>query len=957
MTLDSRPRRPLPVPESIALPLRRVGLRRRRIAAARAAIRLALIVLLLVLPVALVLGSVRNPGTVSTLIVAGVTWFIIAAATILLLVPLLKRPVLSGIARDVERQMPQLHERLSSAIDLPIEDDSPFAASVALKRQLLQEAAAEAARLDPRRLMPARPLRPWLVVLAVGLSFCATLAALPMTRRAVAAGTYRLAFPWRESLPDALAEIAVVPGDATLDEDDSIDIIARAPAAALLVRHVENGPRQTLEMARADGAWRATLADVRESFRYQVTTGAGGSRWFTVAVRPRPALASLTLRYDYPAYTRLPARTVIGLDANIDAVVGTHVTLTARTSQPLDLNASFVTADGRVALQQPPDDDAYHATLTVAHDGTYAFHLTNTSGLPSRTAQPGKIIAHPDQVPSVVIQSPDPEVSVRPDDVVPLRFLAGDDFGISRLELLVESAGTPTSRAIPVSFDTADPRHVTGPDLQLAVRDLLPSGGAGAIRYRLRVTDNRDPDPQTALSVQRTLRVDPEQSVSYQGTIDQKLARGLDDVLKNTIRELERARPRLTQSKTRDGSEPLGEWQRKELRQAAIDLPDSRERLARAAEQAADSPLRPVARALSSVADGPLRAAAEQAARANLDPDEWRERNDAIVKAAAAIDEARALIQKLLDAGAVERTRGAAEAARDLAAAHDAQREAAERMRDGQPQPAAAARRRAAERLRQAIAQHPPLADESAARLARQLQDLIRKLATARAQPAVATSRAVELARDAEVLARTARQASDDDLEGRAKRAGEAITKANDPNKLNDALADAEKQLRGLSRQLEPGSQRATAQAARDAQEAAEAQLDASAPNPAAAAASASAAQAASALQRAAAAMSAALSQSATDAAASPVAAAPPGTPATGANGARGTAAATAGPPPAAIRDLGISLEHWARLPPLARRDLLAAAQQSGPPAYRQMIRDYYLKLAQMHEGVADPQQ
>ena len=61
------------------------------------------------------------------------------------------------------------------------------------------------------------------------------------------------------------------------------------------------------------------------------------------------------------------------------------------------------------------------------------------------------------------------------------------------------------------------------------------------------------------------------------------------------------------------------------------------------------------------------------------------------------------------------------------------------------------------------------------------------------------------------------------------------------------------------------------------------------------------------------------------------------------------------GPVPAAVRDLGLSAEDWARLPTLAQRDLLNTAQQTPPPEYREMVRDYFVKLARMH-GQQDDQ-
>jgi hypothetical protein len=48
------------------------------------------------------------------------------------------------------------------------------------------------------------------------------------------------------------------------------------------------------------------------------------------------------------------------------------------------------------------------------------------------------------------------------------------------------------------------------------------------------------------------------------------------------------------------------------------------------------------------------------------------------------------------------------------------------------------------------------------------------------------------------------------------------------------------------------------------------------------------------------------------------------------------------------VQELGISAGDWARLAPLQRQELLNAAQQSGPPAYREMIKNYYVRIARL---------
>ena len=51
---------------------------------------------------------------------------------------------------------------------------------------------------------------------------------------------------------------------------------------------------------------------------------------------------------------------------------------------------------------------------------------------------------------------------------------------------------------------------------------------------------------------------------------------------------------------------------------------------------------------------------------------------------------------------------------------------------------------------------------------------------------------------------------------------------------------------------------------------------------------------------------------------------------------------------PKEVQDVGISPSDWARLSPELQSQLLHSAQQPGPPGYRDMIKNYYSRIARM---------
>ena len=113
--------------------------------------------------------------------------------------------------------------------------------------------------------------------------------------------------------------------------------------------------------------------------------------------------------------------------------------------------------------------------------------------------------------PDITLLSPDPKspVKVRPDDSVPIRFTASDDFGISRVEARVRVDDRPP-QTLAVPLDSHDAR--TNGEWSLDVAAVL-KGSPGVTEARRIVcefvaVDNRDPDAQPSSPARLTLDLD-----------------------------------------------------------------------------------------------------------------------------------------------------------------------------------------------------------------------------------------------------------------------------------------------------------------------------------------------------------------------------------------------------------------------------------------------------------------
>ena len=212
-----------------------------------------------------------------------------------------------------------------------------------------------------------------------------------MFPRPLLGGLYRTLMPWKEHLPAVLTRIAVIPGDVTLAEGDELEIKAsintstssetRTSPPLLLTAPLDaTDTRPLARDLQAPVARRippASFDNLLQSFRYRVSTDQGESPWFTATVLPRPSVAALDLRYDYPPYARLDPRTVANADGDVRALQGTDVTLTVHASESLDLapgKSRITVTEGtrqRTLDLRPLDGqpNVYEAKLTVFNSG------------------------------------------------------------------------------------------------------------------------------------------------------------------------------------------------------------------------------------------------------------------------------------------------------------------------------------------------------------------------------------------------------------------------------------------------------------------------------------------------------------------------------------------------------------------------------------------------------------
>lgn len=147
---------------------------------------------------------------------------------------------------------------------------------------------------------------------------------------------------------------------------------------------------------------------------------------------PRAVLGDITLRYLYPTYTKLEPIEVPNTTGEVHAPPGTRVEISARTLEPW--GAAALVAYGETLPAELVDGRLVSGGFTVAGEGIWRFE---SDILPSADF---RIVPDPD-LPPTVTTTLKPVDSVSADGVFGFPFEAKDDYGMTKVVVEVTLAG------------------------------------------------------------------------------------------------------------------------------------------------------------------------------------------------------------------------------------------------------------------------------------------------------------------------------------------------------------------------------------------------------------------------------------------------------------------------------------------------------------------------------------
>ena len=247
---------------------------------------------------------------------------------------------------------------------------------------------------------------------------------------------------------------------------------------------------------------RIGLAGIEDPFRYRFRKGTAVSATHRVEVRERPVITDLTVRLVPPAYTGREARELENPGGSLTVLEGTRVEIEGHASSPLR-EARRLDEAGAHALQV--EGDRFDGDLLVTDDTSFRIELVDREGLSSQALTTYRLLAQPDEAPSVRVTLPAEDLPLERDLKMEIAGLAADDVGLARLDLVYRNELQTAWSRVPLFVEGDSTRapdeildlEVDRGTLDVAVNfvwdlgllDLIPGD---AVVYALEATDNND---------------------------------------------------------------------------------------------------------------------------------------------------------------------------------------------------------------------------------------------------------------------------------------------------------------------------------------------------------------------------------------------------------------------------------------------------------------------------------
>ena len=464
---------------------------------------------------------------------------VVASLSILFLLGvwrILSKPSVRQIARGLEEKFPELKDDVTNSLLLfdqfnNRKDTSPISESLTTAH--LKKTAEEVSFLDSRQVVSLKKALGHLKLLFPLLfAFSVVLVIDPtFVNRSLAL----ILHPF-SNMPLHKTFISVEPKGSVLMRGSPLLIRAfttgHIPKTLSLATWPEQGEVKRLQMeSEGNNQFAYRISSTQSSFRFQAYHGEDASPVYNVRVVDPPDIGKIRLTLIPPDYTGLRKETKE--DGPIEALKGTVVNLEAQATKNVKEGKIVLNQNNQLLLKV--DEDRLTGSLLVFYPGSYSVHLKDELGFenPSPVLYPIRLIL--DRYPEGEILSPDHDLEISGDEILPVQYRVKDDFGITGMRLNYQVGG----REHFINLKNINPGRFIGPEIYKWDLGSLNLAPAERVLFRLEIWDNDAiSGPKKGYSRTLTLLVRDERArTAREGEEAQQIAEALLDLLADQLEE------------------------------------------------------------------------------------------------------------------------------------------------------------------------------------------------------------------------------------------------------------------------------------------------------------------------------------------------------------------------------------------------------------------------------------
>ena len=269
-----------------------------------------------------------------------------AVGWLALIKPMRRKFTAAEIAALIERNHPELEERLSTVVELAQSGD--LTSSSRLMEEITKDAVKDVQTVSPKKEFTGRTVKPRFIAAAIAVGILILLfAAFPDATLRLAT---RALVPAAEVDNIYASSLKVTPGDKVMLAGTPLTLglaVSEGFPSRAFVRTRFDGKGEAVErMARVseEGAegpaiYSFSYPRVTKSFYYRISCGSALTRAYRVEVVPEPSYSERKIEVRHPEYTARPPDTYTN-SASIVGLEGSKITVSVKPSRP-DVNGAL----------------------------------------------------------------------------------------------------------------------------------------------------------------------------------------------------------------------------------------------------------------------------------------------------------------------------------------------------------------------------------------------------------------------------------------------------------------------------------------------------------------------------------------------------------------------------------------------------------------------------------------